>query len=131
MADFRCSLRGSEYNLSMHMKRLLPFFAMLGLLSFGMFAPEAPPEWIWVSDEPGEGETCTFKRSFEVGDDLESATLRAVADNSFKATLDGKDVARGDNWKQLVVVDLIDHLSPGTHVLEVECRNGNGPADLF
>ena len=128
MAAFQCSLRRSEYNLLMHMKRLLPFFAMLGLLSVGMVAKASPPEWIWVSEEPADGETCIFKRSFEVGDDLESATLRAVADNSFKATLDGREVARGDNWKQLVVVDLIDQLSPGTHVLEVECRNGNGPA---
>ncbi|MCH2162430.1 MAG: hypothetical protein MK085_11230, partial [Phycisphaerales bacterium] len=87
-----------------------------------------PPEWIWASDSPQDGETCIFERTLEIAGPLKSATLRACADNHFVASIDGEVVSRGDDWRREYRTDVRKRLAPGTHLLEVECRNGNGPA---
>ncbi|MGV3618716.1 MAG: family 78 glycoside hydrolase catalytic domain [Fimbriimonas sp.] len=103
----------------------------------GMPAPSAPsisPSWIWTSDGNAAGApkgSRFFRTNIEVGPgEVKEASLGIAADNSFEATLNGKPLFKGEDWRQYTKIDLKPHLKSGLNELVVRATNEDGPAGL-
>ena len=82
--------------------------------------------WIWT-DKTFDDQTCQFWRTFAVPKTsrVTKAQLVMTADNEFTLYLDGREVGRGAEWRELFVFDLTRLLAPGLHVLAVRGYNGS------
>jgi hypothetical protein len=84
-----------------------------GLTSWSenVLAKEAPVvQWIWfnegdpASDAPAE--TRYFRRTFNLPEPPDEATLDITADNQFVVWLNGVAVGRGDDWMRVSSFDV-------------------------
>jgi len=122
----------------------------LGLLSFALnpglalaqeqtastnaIAPEplAVPEnltnvfgsWIWA-DKFFNGQTLRFWRTFDIprSAQVHKARLRMTVDNNYVLFLDGREIGRGAEWRELYDYNLTPLMSPGRHVLAIQAMN--------
>ena len=80
--------------------------------------------WIW-GQQTFAKQTCRLWRAFSIppGAKVARAQLEITADNGFRALLDGREVGRGSDWRNISEYDLSWLLVPGTHVLAVEAFN--------
>jgi signal transduction histidine kinase len=80
--------------------------------------------WIWAA-ETHDQQLCRLWREFEIpeGAKVVNAALRITADNSYSLFLDGRELGRGGDWKDLTEYDLTLLLEPGSHTLTVEAFN--------
>ena len=80
--------------------------------------------WIWASNT-FDGQTCQLWKTFDVpvSSFVTNARLVMTADNEFTLYLDGRELGRGDEWRELFVFDVTKLLSPGRHVLAVKAFN--------
>jgi signal transduction histidine kinase len=97
-------------------------------------APETPdiPEnltnvfgsWIWA-DKYFNGQTCLFWRAFNIpfSVPVQKARLRVTVDNNYVLFLDGREIGRGAEWRELYDYNLTPLMSPGRHVLAVNAMN--------
>jgi len=88
--------------------------------------------WIWDS-KTFDGQTCQFWNSFEVpaSSPVTNAQLVMTADNEFTLYLDGRELGRGAEWRELFVFDLTRVMTSGKHVLAVKAINSFGPAGML
>jgi signal transduction histidine kinase len=88
--------------------------------------------WIWA-DTTSENQVCLFWRAFDVpaGKTLRKARLRMTVDNEFILYLDGRELGRGAEWRELFDFDITPLLSPGPHTLAVSARNSFSFAGLL
>jgi signal transduction histidine kinase len=82
--------------------------------------------WIWTSNTL-DNQTCFFWKTFEIPEQgsVTNARLVMTADNEFTLYLDGRELGRGAEWRELFIFDLTQLLTPGRHVLAVDCYNGS------
>ena len=82
--------------------------------------------WIWAA-KTEDNQTCQFWHTFDIPPDAKVAKARLVmtTDNEFTLFLDGRELGRGAEWRELFVFDLAPLLSPGRHVLGIQCFNGS------
>lgn len=104
--------------------------------------PAQPPElldpqwgvgaWIWDTNV-FDKQTCRLWRSFEIpgSTPVARARLRITADNGYRLWLDGREIGRGSDWRNLTEYDLTWVLRPGPHVLAVEAFNDRLQAGLL
>ncbi|MFM8983553.1 MAG: glycosyl hydrolase, partial [Spartobacteria bacterium] len=96
----------------------------------------AKSSWIWHPAEDGATNapagTKYFKKVFQADPaSIEAAKLLIAADNSFVAWVNGKEVAKGSDWKSPQEVSITPHLKTGENVLAVAVTNPEaGPAGL-
>jgi hypothetical protein len=89
---------------------------------------QVPPgmlgSWIWDA-RTFDGQTCRFWRTFDIppNSKIISARLLLTADNEFTLYLDGREVGRGVEWRELMDFNLVELLRPGRHVLAIEAVN--------
>lgn len=114
-----------------------------GALNGGATAENAAisgAKWIWYPEgEPAASAPMAsrwFRREFTVpaGRKLVSARLEMTADNSFAASVNGTPVGEGDNFHQVVGMDVTSALKSGANVLHVRADNGGdapNPAGLI
>lgn len=103
--------------------------------------PEAfdtPASWIWSSPPDGDGNqpvgTSVFRTKFSISslNDLASARLRVVGDNTYNVFLNGRTfVLQGDDFRVGKDVPVTAFLENGENVLEVVAANLSGPAGLL
>jgi len=88
--------------------------------------------WIWASNTY-DGQVCQLWRSFEVpvSSTVTNARLTVTADNEFTLYLDGRELGRGAEWRELFVFDLTQLLTPGEHVVAVKAINSFGYAGML
>jgi putative heme-binding domain-containing protein len=91
------------------------------------------PHWIWhAGSGPSPSfpaQTCYFRKSFRVKEPSRLA-LEVTADNAYLLYLDGKLVAKGNDWATLQAVKA--KLEVGPHVLAARASNaGPGPAGFL
>lgn len=88
--------------------------------------------WIW-DEKTLDNQICQFWNAFEVpeGGKVTKARLVMTADNEFTLNLDGRELGRGVEWRELFVFDLKPLLTPGRHVLAVQCYNGSFAAGML
>jgi signal transduction histidine kinase len=87
--------------------------------------------WIWDS-KVTDNQTIHLWRSFEIPQTgIKRARVCMTADNEFTVFLDGRELGRGDEWRELFVFDVTPLLSPGTHVLAVTAFNSYQKAGML
>jgi len=92
-----------------------------------------PPHWIWYptgkSLDRTPAESRYFRKTFAVKEPSR-LVLEATADNAFTLYLDGKAVAKGDDWLKPQKVEVSVPIGP--HVLAARASNeAPGPAGLL
>src|SRR4029077_1189218 len=86
--------------------------------------------WIWA-DQTMNQQPCRFWRAFEIPPGtIKAARLRVTADNSFSFFLDGREIAKGGEWRSISEYDLRQVLASGKHVLAVEAFNDYSAAGV-
>jgi hypothetical protein len=88
--------------------------------------------WIWASNTY-DGQICQLWRKFEIpeGSAVTNARLAMTVDNEFMLYLDGRELGRGAEWRELFVFDLAPLLNPGKHVLAVRAYNSFSYAGMI
>lgn len=98
------------------------------------FATDPPPgtddvtnylgTWIWAQ-ECFNGQVCQFWQTFEIpaNTTVWKARLLMTVDNEYIVYLDGRELGRGAEWRELFDYNLTPLMSPGKHVLAVRGRN--------
>lgn len=88
--------------------------------------------WIWAA-QTFDRQTCQLWRAFEVpaGSPCAHARLVMTADNEFTLYLDGRELGRGAEWRELFDYDVTHLMSPGTHVLAVKAYNSSSFAGII
>lgn len=88
--------------------------------------------WIWAS-ESHDRQTCQLWKAFDIppGSVVTRARLRMTVDNEFRLLLDGRDLGRGAEWRNLYEFDLTRLLPPGRHVLAVDAFNSGSFAGMI
>lgn len=88
--------------------------------------------WIWAS-KVFDGQTCQFWHGFEIPDSssVTNARLVVTADDEFTLYLDGRELGRGVDWRELFAFDLSQLLKPGKHVLAVRAFNSSFYAGMI
>ena len=88
--------------------------------------------WIWASNT-FDGQVCQLWRTFEIpgSNAVVKARLVLTVDNEFTLYLDGRELGRGAEWRELFVFDLTPLLTPGKHVLAVKGINSFGFAGML
>ncbi len=91
----------------------------------------AEPQWIWLNPTSHDGEKASFRTTFKVPADLESAQLRFTCDNGATLLLNDKTAAENKDWQFPTTLDAKPLLKPGQeNTLLVHARNKGGVAAL-
>jgi signal transduction histidine kinase len=82
--------------------------------------------WVW-QDKTLDDQTCQLWNTVDIprSSKVTKARLVMTVDNEFTLYLDGRELGRGAEWRELFVFDLTQLLTPGRHVLAVNCYNGS------
>ena len=88
--------------------------------------------WIW-EQVTRDDQTCRFWKAIEIpeGISITNAQLVMTVDNEFTLYLDGRELGRGAEWRELFIFDLTPLLTPGRHVLAVDAYNGSFSAGML
>jgi hypothetical protein len=88
--------------------------------------------WIW-EEKTFDNQTCQLWNTFEIpkAASITKARLVMTADNEFTLYLDGRELGRGNEWRELYLFDLTQLLTPGRHVLAVKCFNSAEDAGML
>ncbi len=88
--------------------------------------------WIWAQ-RTFDGQTCQLWNSFEIPADgtVTNARLVMTVDNEFTFYLDGRELGRGAEWRELFIFDLTQSLAPGKHILAVKAVNSFSVAGMI
>jgi signal transduction histidine kinase len=88
--------------------------------------------WIWA-EKTFDNQTCQLWNTFEIptAASITKARLVMTADNEFTLYLDGRELGRGNEWRELYSFDLTQLLTPGRHVLAVKCFNSAEDAGML
>jgi len=102
---------------------------ILWLFAFGSLAAEQP-SWIW-GKTPVSDEIRHFRRSFQIGSKIRSATLIVACDNQVVVSLNGQPVGKNDSWSEPSTWRVGQQLKPGDNLISVVARNEDGAAGLL
>ncbi|OAI55529.1 heme-binding protein [Verrucomicrobiaceae bacterium SCGC AG-212-N21] len=108
------------------MKRLL-----LSLFVLLPFTLHAAPLWIWSAKKSGDKDRATFRTTFKVTGDVESANLRVVCDNGAVAFINGQKVLTNPDWQETSKADVKAQLQAGENEIRLEAQNKGGSAALL
>jgi signal transduction histidine kinase len=88
--------------------------------------------WIWA-EKTFDGQKCRLWKTFEIPPSATvlHARLAITADNEFTVYLEGRELGRGAEWRELFIFDLAWLLTPGKHVLAVEAFNSFSAAGVL
>ena len=132
---FRLLINGREVEHRTNLSLRLPLgthvlaVEAVNVRSNALSAVTLDPDWgvgAWIWDHKiFEKQTCRLWRSFVIppGAKVARARLEITADNGYRVLLDGREVGRGSDWRNITEYNLTWLLPPGTHVLAVEAFN--------
>jgi signal transduction histidine kinase len=88
--------------------------------------------WIW-EQVTLDNQTCRFWKAIEIpeGITVTNARLVMTVDNEFTLYLDGRELGRGAEWRELFIFDVTPLLTPGRHILAVDAYNGSFSAGML
>ena len=88
--------------------------------------------WIWA-DKIFDRQTCLLWRAFEIpaASPVVKARLLMTVDNEFTLFLDGRELGRGVEWRELFDFDVTPLLAPGRHVMAVKAFNSSSAAGML
>ncbi len=82
--------------------------------------------WIWSDGgiDAKAGESIALKKVIELKQGLTTATAMLTCDNEFSLRVNGKEIAKGEDWTSPIVIDLLPHLNHGTNEIVILATNG-------
>ncbi|MGL4941785.1 MAG: family 78 glycoside hydrolase catalytic domain [Thermoguttaceae bacterium] len=83
-------------------------------------------EWIWTSADAANNAPigkATFRKSFASSGKVVKAEIAFAADNGFTATLNGKNVGSGTNFKSAQIIDVTPEIVDGKNTIVIEVAN--------
>lgn len=89
--------------------------------------PLSQAKWVWSRAEARAAappQTIFLRRIWPLDQRPARAIATLTADNSIEFFVNGKTLAKSENWNQPVQVDLADALVPGKNVLGIKAANG-------
>ncbi len=88
--------------------------------------------WVWAA-KTFDRQTCQLWRAFEIPVDtaVTHARLAMTVDNEFTLFLDGRELGRGAEWRELFDYDVTHLMSPGKHILAVKAYNSSFAAGMI
>ncbi len=97
------------------------------LIALAGLAPAAP-SWIWsrAKGEAKSNEEVYFRKTFEIDQDIAKASLFGSCDNAMRVWINGREVAKSEEWQAPVKVDVKSQLRKGRNVIAVHGRNDGG-----
>lgn len=101
----------------------------LGPLSVS--AADPVPEWIWTSAKAGDGEIVFFRKAIELKEEPKSAVFTGSCDNAFTLFVNAKHCVEHNTWEQPVKEDVLNHLTKGSNLIALRCRNEGGAAAMI
>lgn len=104
-------------------------FADLRIRTFE--TPKVEPDWIWTTHDGAPTTAAAVTRTFEMTEDARFARLTIAADNRHVTRINGRVVARGDDWSKAGSFDVTRALQLGVNTFTIEAENDGGPAGLF
>ncbi len=111
------------------MIRFLTRAIVSSLLFYSLPAQAGGLSWIWSSKTPGAQEKVSFRRDFEVPDQVLSATISSSADNWHRVWINGHLLGESRAWENVAQYDIKKHLKRGgRNVIAVEAGNEGGSA---
>ncbi len=89
-------------------------------------------DWIWAA-QMSDQQVCPFWRAFEIPPNktVARARLRLTADNEFILYLNGREIGRGSEWREIYLFDVAALLSPGRQVITVRAINSFSHAGMI
>ncbi|MDZ7374409.1 MAG: family 78 glycoside hydrolase catalytic domain [candidate division KSB1 bacterium] len=89
---------------------------------------ELAGKWIWHPREKGINKTVFFRRSFVLPSrsELDTMYISITADNVFTLYLNGEEIGRGANWREVKHYDVHLQVREGKNVLAVAAANTGG-----
>lgn len=81
------------------------------------------PSWIWRAGAPPTTETVYVRRTFELPENDQAASLTMTCDNGFKVWLNGEIVGQGKEWAQPQTIEVRKDVKKGKNVIAVEATN--------
>ena len=90
----------------------------------------AEPQWIWTSKAAKDGETATFRKTFNITGEVKSAKIDFTCDNGATAFINGRKVAENSNWDQPTSTKLKALLKPGENEIRIDAKNSGSVAGL-
>src|SRR5438552_1409068 len=125
-----CILRKQILELELVMRFLVFPAALFVLLLLGAALPSfaADPQWLWSNSDPGENETCFFRKTFELKGKPKAAVFAGSCDNDFTLFVNGRIVTRGTEWSLPVPENIGKQLKEGKNVIAVRGVNGGANA---
>ncbi len=82
-------------------------------------------EWIWspahTKNDIPIGE-CYFRKSFDIADP-DVGEVQIAADNEFELFVNGKPIGTGNDWRQLKVFEISEHLVKGRNSVAIRVKN--------
>jgi putative heme-binding domain-containing protein len=102
----------------------------------GFVETKTPPNWIWLDKEAKADQVVYFRKEFQYRAFVAGVRLYASCDNEMTVYLDGKEVAKRDNWETPLFKDvgetiLAKEFGQGKHIVAVRGKNLDGPAGLL
>jgi len=88
--------------------------------------------WIWAA-KTYDRQTCQLWRAFDIPEQsvVTHARLVLTVDNEFTLYLDGRELGRGAEWRELFIYDVTHLLSPGVHTLAIKAYNSSFLAGMI
>ncbi|WP_428307119.1 DUF7133 domain-containing protein [Lacipirellula sp.] len=94
------------------------------------YAADGEAEWIWSPSQKRNEipvGSCYFRKSFDVSN-AEAAEIHLTADNEFELFVNGQQVAKGTDWRQLQVHEITELLQPGRNTIAIRVDNKDAGA---
>ena len=94
-------------------------------------SPGQPPQWIWTSDKPADGERAAFARHFELPKGVTRATVRGACDNRMRLFVNGALAVDAKKWDEPVELDVGKLVHAGDNEIAIAGYNAGLQAGLW
>jgi hypothetical protein len=85
--------------------------------------------WIWNSATPKENESIYFRREFQLPENIASASVTIICDDSHHLFVNGENLGGAVGWNSPHSYDVLSRIKPGgQNIIAVEGRNELGNA---
>lgn len=87
-------------------------------------------DWLWIEGRP-EVFHVVFRRKLVLPGTPGQAWIQVTADNIFALTINGEEVGRGTEWKEVQMIDITRFLRGGENEIVMDVRNIDGAAGML
>ena len=89
------------------------------------------PQWVWRKGQVKDDDVVFFRKSIPLKKQPNRAEITATADNELELYVNGKQVAKSDEWGQPVVIDVTSVLEIGNNVIAARAANTGSAAGFI